>query len=130
MESTMPEEKRARTGGVESKLDGVATFYLVLSVIALFACIFISQDDAVKKMGLSTFWIGLGIGALAQGVVFWILFQAGAEVIRLLKKIGGLPYAGRISETKGEGESFVCTDCGAPVSILDKYCTQCGSKLD
>ena len=124
------QSKQPRTGGVESKLEGVATLYLVLSIIGLLACVVISQGDAVKSGGLSSFWIGLGVAALLQGIVFWILFEAGAEVIRLLKKIAGLPYAGRISETDGGGESFSCSDCGAPVSVIDKFCTQCGSKLD
>ena len=125
------QSKQPRTGGVESKLEGVATLYLVLSIIGLLASIFISQGDAVKNGGFSSsFWIGLGVAALLQGIVFWILFEAGAEVIRLLKKIAGLPYAGRISQTDGDSESFSCSDCGAPVSVIDKFCTQCGSKLD
>ena len=122
--------KRTRTGGIESKLEGVATLYLVLSIFVLIGCIFISQGDPAKSLGISSLWIGLGVGALLQGIVFWILFEAGAEVIRLLKKIAGLPYAGRISQTDGDSESFSCSDCGAPVSVIDKFCTQCGSKLD
>ena len=126
----MPEQKQPRTGGVEGKLDGAGSFYLFLSIIALAVCIYLSQDDAVKKIGLSSLWIGLGIGALAQGIVFWILFQAGAEVIRLLKKLNGLPYGGTISETAGEGSEYKCTDCGAPVTPDSKFCTQCGTKFD
>ncbi len=122
--------KRTRTGGIESKLEGVATLYLVLSIFVLIGCIFISQGDPAKSLGISSLWIGLGVGALLQGIVFWILFEAGAEVIRLLKKIAGLPYAGRISETDGDAEAFSCSDCGAPVSVIDNYCTQCGVKLD
>ena len=131
----MPEQedeiqvKKERTGGIESKLDGAATFYLVLSILALIVCLVMSQDEVTKKIGFSSFWIGIGIGATAQGILFWILFRAGAEVVRLLKKLNGLPYAGSISKTEGETPSYVCTDCGAQVSLIDKLCTQCGSKL-
>jgi hypothetical protein len=123
------QERKERTGGIESKLDGVAVFYLVLSILALIVCLVMSQDEVIKKIGFSSFLIAIGIGATVQGIVFWILFRADAEVVRLLKKLNGLPYAGSISETVGETASYVCTDCGAQVSVIDKVCTQCGSKL-
>lgn len=126
----MSEQRQIRTGGIESKLDGVGTFYLVISIIGLIACIILSQDEALKQTGLSSLWIGFGIGAIAQGIIFWILFKAGAEVIRLLKKLNGLPYGGIISETIGDGTEYTCTDCGAPVAPDSKFCTQCGVNFE
>lgn len=126
----MTGQKQIRTGGVESKLDGVGAFYLIISILGLIGCIIISQDETVKQTGLSSFWIALGLGAIAQGIIFWILFKAGAEVIRLLKKLNGLPYGGEISETEGDGAEYNCTDCGAPVSQDSKFCTQCGANFE
>lgn len=126
----MSEQKVVHTGGIESKLDGVAIFYIFISIIALIACIVVSQSDASQKTGFSVLWIAIGIGALAQGVIAWILFQAGAEAIRLLKKLNGLPYAGVISETKGSEEYFECTDCHTRVSSDANVCPKCGAKFD
>jgi len=126
----MSTEKEVRTGGIESKLDGVASFYVFISVIALIVCIVVSQSDTYQKTGLSVFLIAVGIGALAQGIIAWILFQAGAEVIRLLKKLNGLPYAGTISETKGVEEGFECPECHASVAADAKVCPKCGGKFD
>ena len=126
----MAEQKQTRTGGVESKLDGVGTFYLIISIISLIGCIILSQDETIKQTGLSSFWVALGLGAIAQGIIFWILFKAGAEIIRLLKKLNGLPYGGEISVTIGEGAEYNCTDCGAPVAPDSKFCTQCGANFE
>lgn len=126
----MPKEKDVRTGGIESKLDSVAGFYIFVSVIALVACIVLSQSDAYARSGLSVFLIIIGILALLQGIIAWILFRAGGEVIRLLKKLNGLPYAGFISETEGSEEGFECSECHSPVSADAKVCPKCGAELD
>ena len=132
----MSDEKSYHTGGIESKLDGVATYYLIMSIFALVGCIVISQTDVYQKTGLSALIIGLGLGALAQGVIAWIMFQAGAESIRILKKLNGLPYAGSISEAKAvsevsaPGEGFECTICHTDVPADAKVCPKCGAKFD
>ena len=126
----MSQQKQIRDGGIESQLDGVGIFYLVISIIGLIVCIVLSQDETIKQTGLSSFWIGLGIGVIAQGIVFWILFKAGAEVIRLLKKLNGLPYGAVISETAGSGVEYTCTECGAPVAPMANYCTHCGVNFE
>lgn len=126
----MSEQQQVRTGGIENQLDGVGIFYLIISIIGLIACIILSQDETIKQTGLSSLWIGLAIGVIAQGIIFWILFKAGAEVIRLLKKLNGLPYGGVISETYGSGTQYTCTECGTPVAPNAKFCTNCGVSFE
>ncbi|HQF42560.1 MAG TPA: zinc-ribbon domain-containing protein [Ignavibacteriaceae bacterium] len=126
----MSEQQQTRTVGIENQLDGVGIFYLIISIIGLIACIVLSQDEAIKQTGLSSFLIGLGIGVIAQGIVFWILFKAGAEVIRLLKKLNGLQYDGVISGTEGSGTEYTCTECGTPVAPDAKFCTNCGVSFE
>ncbi len=116
----------ARSGGIESKLDGFAIAVLVSSILLSLLCLII----AFVLKGSLVLLIIVSVLILGQGIYWWVIYKAGAEVIRLLKKIAGLPYAGKILETVGEGQEFVCTDCEAPVSVLDKYCTQCGSSLE
>jgi hypothetical protein len=126
----MSDQQQKRTGGVENLLDGVGIFYLIISMIGCVACIILSQDEGIKQTGLSSFWIGLGIGVVAQGIIFWILFQAGAEVIRLLKKLNSLPYGGTISKTYGSGTEYTCIECRTPVAQNAKYCTNCGVSFE
>lgn len=131
----MPEQgnknnmKKERSGGVESSLESVGIFYFILSIFGLIACMILSNQEETKRIGLSSLWIGIGIAAIAQGIIFSIIFRAGAEIVRLLKRLNGLPYAGSISETTGETKSYLCSDCGAQASVVDKVCTQCGAKL-
>ena len=125
----MANEVQPRRGGIEGQLDGVGGFILFLSVVALVVSFVLSQDEAAKKLGLSSLWIVLGIGALAQGIIFWVLFRAGSEVIRLLKKLNHLPFGGSISEAEGGGSEYTCTDCGEPASEEAQFCTKCGSKF-
>ncbi len=126
----MSENQQTRTGGIEGMLNGVGIFYLVISIIGFVACIILSQSETIKQTGLSSFWIGLGIGVIAQGIIFWILFEAGAEAIRLLKKLNGLPYGGKISETYGIGTEYTCTECGTPVAPNANFCTNCGVSFE
>jgi hypothetical protein len=122
-----PRKIAPRTGGVETSLEGVGTLYMVASIIALVGCVVLSGQDSTQKLGLSPFLIGIGIAAAIQGYVFRTLFKAAGEIIRLLKRSNGLPYAGSLSQSEGEGDAFVCTDCGEPIAKRDKYCTQCGA---
>jgi len=125
----MAEKIPPRTGGLESTLDSIGLLYLIASLIGLGACIYLSQQANIRKLELSTFFIGLGVATAAQGFVFQTLFKATAELIRLMKKLNGLPYGGSLSMSEGEGRDFICSDCLEPVSKRDKFCTQCGAEL-
>jgi uncharacterized paraquat-inducible protein A len=134
----MNEQIQKRTGGIEGKLDSIGNFNLFFSVIALVICIFYSQDVKVNNAGLSLYWIVVGIIVLGQGILFWVIFHAAAEVIRLLKKLNRIPYGGYISETQiqlidkqasTEEKSYYCSECEAPVAANDKVCPKCGVKL-
>lgn len=122
-----------KDSGVEGRLEGVGTFYIIISIIALIVTLIISQGEQIKNTVLSTLWIAIGISFLAQGIIFMILFQAGAEVIRLLKKLNNLPYSGTISNEKEatvEVNDYTCSECGSVVDKNAKYCAACGVKLE
>ena len=128
----MDEQIQIKTGGIEGKLQGVGNFYLVISIITLVLVAIHSQDTIIKQSGLSSVWMIIGIGALVQGIIFWILFKAGAEVIRLLKKLNGIPYGGIISEiNEVENDSeYACTNCGSTVNKDSKFCPGCGVSFE
>lgn len=44
-----------QTSTVEGKLEGAGTFFIIISIVALIACVFISQNDIVKQTGLGSF---------------------------------------------------------------------------
>jgi len=123
-------------GGIEGKMDGVGTFYLIISIVAMVMIMIESQEETIQKLGLSYFWFGLGIGVLAQGIIAWILFRAGGEIIRLLKKLNGIPFGGTISEAKSPSTSFrardsyACTNCNSKVSSDAKFCPNCGVEFE
>lgn len=126
----MEEQRQTKSGAIESKLDGVGSFYLFISILSMVICILLSQEESVKQTGLSSFWIALGIGSTAQGIIFWIVFKASAEVIRLLKKLNGISYTGDISGTVDNSVEYSCTDCGAPVTSDSKFCPNCGASFE
>jgi hypothetical protein len=128
-ENEVDEKKAKRTGGVESLLQHYGLLVAIMSIIIFTLLIIFSLRVIAQKTPLAVLYIGIGVGILIQGLLLKTLFDAGAEIIRLLKRLNGLPYAGSISETEGEGETFFCTDCGEPVAIEQKICTQCGAKL-
>jgi hypothetical protein len=127
------EKKSKRVGGIESSLDGIASFYSIASIVVLVICVLYSQQELIKKTDLSIFLIILGVGVAFQGFVFRSIFKAAAEVIRLLKRLNGLTYGGSLSVTETEAEEdkafFFCSECGEQVANKDKHCSQCGASL-
>lgn len=60
-------------------------------------------------------WLLPALGGFVQGLALFIVLSAAAEIIRLLKKLNGLPYGGNISE---------------PTSGYSHYCSQCGGRIE
>ena len=87
--------RRNRVGGLESRLAGLGQFFLVLGVAGGLAG-FLGSGDAAN--GRSAGWIAISIAAPVQGLAAFYFFRGVAEMIRLLKKMAGLPYGGEISE--------------------------------
>jgi hypothetical protein len=126
----MSEESKIRIGGIESKLDSVAGILLLLSIIFLVAYIIFSLSHKYQDTGLSMILFGFGVVGLFQGIIAWVIFKAGADVIRLLKKLNGLPFAGVISATKPQNVTgYECTECHAPVAPDATACPKCGTKF-
>ena len=103
--------------GLESVLDFVSVLTLVLGSLA--------SVLALLALG----WPGLPMSCvIASGTVLnWLFLRSIAELIRLLKRIAGLDYAGRIS-----GSYFdtvpTCSNCGSMLHS-DVCCEGCGARL-
>jgi hypothetical protein len=120
-------EEQTNHGGVENELNGVGIFYFIISIISFVILIVLAKDAAE---GVKPLFIVAGVVCLIQGIILWILFRAGGEVIRLLKKLNGLPFGGTISGVSEERKIYNCTECGEPTILEAKYCTNCGVSFD
>lgn len=81
------ESKRHHRGGLEETLDFAATALLLLGIIFAIASL----------VWLNIFGVVEAFSILVNAIVIWLSARATAEIIRLLIKQTGLPYAGSIS---------------------------------
>ena len=111
-------------GGTEGKLQGVGTYFLVMGIIGGVACFICATQVTSVFIGLC---IGFGIGAFIQGFISYYLFRGGADIIRLLKKLNGLPYGGDIAGIRSLSTRYECAECGYILPDSEaKFCEQCG----
>jgi hypothetical protein len=116
-----------QSNSIESQLDGIGLFIIFISIISAIGLIYLSQDETIKQSGSSVIYIAIGIAIFLQGIIWRIIARAGAEIIRLLKKLNDISYTGFIT---GEDEEIVCSECGAVVMEDAKFCPECGTNLD
>jgi hypothetical protein len=122
-------KQTAHFGGREDTLDEVGNIVLALGIlgggVAIVAA-FVAFNDNETPVGVDLLCVG--VIAIFVSMVNRILFRAGAEVIRLLKKMNGLKFSGEISEPKAFNVSK-CSACGASVDSFSKRCHSCGLKF-
>ena len=130
------EEFCGYSGGIEGKMSGLGNFFFIIGIIGIIACVIesgnvskISTSSGWGEDGFSTIWIAYGVYILIHGIALFILMKAGAEVIRLLKKLNGLKFGGKISEPEIETQ-LQCSECGQIVSEDDLKCTKCGKEFE
>lgn len=125
----MSEQQKSNGVAIESRLETIGIFYLVISVVAGVVLIAFTASQSGNMSSYSYFLSGIAIGIALQGIIFWVLLKAGAEIIRLLKKQNGLPYEGEISTVYEEAPQVTCNACGTSVSPDAKYCSSCGAEF-
>ena len=111
------------TEGKEAALPVVARIFLVAGIVASLAGV------VVTILTASFLWLGMGIANLILCIVCYVLFDALAEVIILLKKVAGLPFKGTISGMK-EGTISICSDCGSLVYPDNVKCPSCNADFE
>lgn len=111
------------TSGREEALPVVARIFLVAGIVAALAGV------VVTILTASFLWLGLGIASLILGTAFFVLFNALAEVIVLLKRLSGLPCKGVISGMT-EGTISVCSECGSLVYPDNVKCPSCNVEFE
>ncbi len=102
------------TGGIEMTLKDFGGLLLAVGIVASIIC-FVMVGYAVKASSSSApIYLGIGIIVLICSIACRYLFSAGAEIIKLLKKLNGLAYGGEISQAV-ESYSYKCSDCNNEV---------------
>jgi DNA-directed RNA polymerase subunit RPC12/RpoP len=113
---------------VGERLEIAADLFLWVGLIgggvALVAALGTSMDEG----GHPGTWVIVGVAAIVQGVVAWLLFRAGAEVIRLLKQINRSRFTGKITQRSVQ-RSHKCSLCGATVAPAQAKCFRCGAEF-
>jgi DNA-directed RNA polymerase subunit RPC12/RpoP len=119
-------------GGMEHSIGDVGGVSLALGIFGGVGSVLgalVLFDDNQHAWGIACL-IAAAVCVL-QGVAINILFKAGGDVIRLLKKLNGLKYGGEISkatERLSFATSYACSDCGAPINTASQgKCGKCGA---
>jgi len=123
-------EHTSNTGGVEGQLEQVGSFLLALGAAVAFVALLVALFLLNQEGGATLTWFIIAAVAVVQGVVLYVLFKAGAEIIRLLKKSVGLKFSGQISQPTPSVATYTCSACGQPVDPNSKRCLGCGAQFD
>jgi hypothetical protein len=101
---------------MEDTLEEIGGVFLFLGILggigAIVGAIAAFNDD---QAGMGVDLLCVGAALIFASAVNRILFRAGAEMIRLLKKIAGLKFSGKITEPIASDHSFYkCSACKEP----------------
>lgn len=96
------------SGGKEGLLTGLGIFFLIIGILGAVA-------QVIAAVGTENpAWLLPALASFLWGLVVFAVLSAVGEIIRLLKKLNGLPYGGKISE---------------PNAVYSTHCSICNSKL-
>ncbi|QEG21491.1 hypothetical protein [Mariniblastus fucicola] len=112
------ESERRNAGGLEGLLDSAAIVLLAVGIIGTVASL----------VWLKLYGILPALSILINTILVWLLLRSIAEIIRLLKKQAGLPYAGDISYPDAT-VAYTCSECGAMLHS-ESRCDSCGANIE
>jgi hypothetical protein len=83
-----------REGDIEASLSAWGMGFLVLGILAGIVCLWAAgivtkeyRYDDWGKRGIAWYLVAIGIAAILHGIFVRMLLEAGAEIIRLLRKL-------------------------------------------
>jgi hypothetical protein len=124
-------------GGIEDKMSTLAGIFLILNIATAVICIivfFSSLGDFSKMEQYRVISIVMAIACAISGTALYIILEAGAEIVRLLKKQNGIRYSGDISQANKPIYSYACSNCGAvfgtPYINAIKQCHICKEAIE
>ena len=128
------EKVKTYSGGMEDTLEDVGGIFLFLGLLGGIAAIIMGviafNNSDHDETGIGVDLLCIGFISILAGAVNRIFLRAGAEMIRLLKKIAGLKFSGKITEPVASNDSFYkCSACKEPAYSWSEECTSCGAKF-
>ncbi|WDQ15268.1 hypothetical protein [Rhodopirellula sp. P2] len=114
---SIPKRRQAKSLALESLISTVAILSVLFGVLAAVAVLIVVGFPAIAT----------SLSILVGSLLNWLFFQSLSEIIRLLKKIAKIDYAGSISGNHME-MVLTCSHCDATLRN-DVYCDQCGARL-
>ncbi len=117
------EERVKDTVGREAGLAVAGRVFLVAGIVALLASIVFM----IVRGEFS--WLAWGSACMVSCAVLFLIFNALAEIIVLLKRLCGLPVHAVISGTR-EGRIFLCSECGSMTWADSVKCCRCGAAFE
>jgi hypothetical protein len=113
---------------VGERLETAAGVFLWLGLIAGGLCLlgaFASFESADAHPGTMVI---IGVGAIVQGIVAWLLFRAGGEIIRLLQQNAETKFTGKIIQ-RSVSRTYKCSLCNAATKPSEAQCPRCGAEF-
>jgi len=83
---------------VENQLELVGDISRAIGIIGGAIILFVALGEAVGTQSANLWLWCAGIVAILNGLLWWVLFRAGAETIRLLKDSNRSKFTGKISQ--------------------------------
>jgi hypothetical protein len=131
MAKIIEQKEKTYHGGMEDTLENVGGIFLVLGVLGgiaaiVAACIAFNNSET----GIGGDLLCVGFISIIAGAVNHIFLFAGAEIIRLLKKVSGLKFSGEITQPTPRVSTYLkCSACGARTYPVYEECLSCGAKF-
>jgi hypothetical protein len=124
------------SGGMEDTLEDVGDIFLFLGILggigAIIGAVFAFNND---QAGIGADLLCVGAGLIFASAINRILFKAGAEIVRLFKKLNGLKFSGKITQPNGSEDDIApssekCSACGNIANKSSEKCTYCGARFE
>lgn len=126
-------------GGSESSLETWSYLILAGGILSALLLLWYSGDvtkvsryDDWGEKGFDIPYLSLSVYAFLSGLFLKSLMCGASDVVRLLKKQAGIPFAGSISGTISMDKSYrySCCICGVVVERSATKCNHCDSQIE
>ncbi len=124
-------------GGIEDSISKFSYFFLILGIAGFSIGVLTAIVEVIvgpKASAGELFFLKLiSFGILSIGITMFIIFQAVAETIRLLKKQNSLPYSGIVSTPTSKKLVICCSNCNKPIKrlrFIRSRCAYCGQYFE
>ena len=125
--TTLVSKKKWFGRGVEAHLDAIAKAMFLIGVFLFLSWLFNIMTGTNNKISDPNSTVVCFVTSIGSFISYFV-FRAFADVIRLLKKIGGLQFDGEVSSSFERVKE--CSACGGKVLFENLPCPKCGAEFE